>query len=151
MTTIGFDDLVEAAGRDLGYSDWIVIDQRRIDQFADATDDHQWIHVDPSARRGGPFGGTIAHGDLILSAAGARLGELLTVDGASQIVNYGLDKARFPAPVPAGARVRAHARITGVTAIGDGAGFQVCARVTAESEGAVKPVCIADVQVRYLR
>lgn len=148
MPTIRFDELRDAAGVDLGHSDWMLIDQSRIDLFADATEDHQWIHVDPSRAAEGPFGGTIAHGYLTLSAVGARIGDLLVVEGASRIINYGLDRARFPAPVPAGMRVRTHAVITDVAEVDDG--FQVTARVTAEADGVDKPVCVADVVVRVV-
>lgn len=149
MPAIGFDELRGATGRDLGYSDWTVVDQPRIDTFADAIDDHQWIHVDPTRAKETPFGGTIAHGYLTLALAGTRVGDLLQVDGASSIINYGLDKARFPAPLPSGTRVRTHAAITGVTEVAGG--LQVAARVTAEAEGVERPVCVADVQIRYLR
>lgn len=146
---IGFDELRDAVGRDLGYSDWLEIDQPRIDTFGDAIEDRQWIHVDPVRARNTPFGGTVAHGYLTLSVAGTRLGELLRVEGASSVINYGIDRARFPSPVPAGSRVRTHATITEVTEVAGG--LQVCGRVVAEAEGGGKPVCVADVRIRYLR
>jgi acyl dehydratase len=149
MAAIQFDELGDAAGIDLGHSEWMLIDQHHIDTFADATGDHQWIHVDPARAANGPFGGTIAHGYLTLSIVGARLGELLIVDGASRIVNYGLDRVRFPAPVAAGTRVRTHAVVLDVTQVTDG--FQVSARVTAHAENGDKPVCVADLLVRALR
>lgn len=93
---LSFDELRNAGGRELGPSEWMIIDQTRIDGFADAIDDHQWIHVDPVRALAGPFGGTIAHGYLTLSAAATRLGELLQVSGASRVINYGLDRVRFP-------------------------------------------------------
>ncbi len=148
-TVLGFDELRDAAGRDLGHSDWMLVDQARIDLFADAIEDHQWIHVDPLRAAGTAFGGTIAHGYLTLAAAGTRLGELLQVPEASSIINYGLDRARFPAPVPSGARIRTHAVISEVTEVAGG--LQVCARVTAEAEGGERPVCVAEVRIRYLR
>ncbi|HET7742429.1 MAG TPA: MaoC family dehydratase, partial [Mycobacterium sp.] len=114
---LSFDELRNAGGRELGPSEWMIIDQTRIDGFADAIDDHQWIHVDPVRALAGPFGGTIAHGYLTLSAAATRLGELLQVSGASRVINYGLDRVRFPAPVRAGTRVRARARILEVLEI----------------------------------
>ncbi|WP_326635273.1 MaoC family dehydratase [Streptosporangium sp. NBC_01755] len=147
--TISFDELRGAAGRDLGYSDWMVVDQSRIDTFADAIEDHQWIHLDPVRAKDTPFGQTIAHGYLTLAAAGTRLGELLKVDGASSIINYGLDRVRFPAPVLSGSRIRTHATITEVSEVPRG--LQVAARVTAEVEGGDRPVCVADVHIRYLR
>ncbi|WP_433359874.1 MaoC family dehydratase [Streptosporangium sp. CA-115845] len=146
---ISFDELRDATGRDLGYGDWMVIDQPRIDLFADAIEDHQWIHVDPARAKHTPFGGTIAHGYLTLAAAGTRVSELLRVDGASSIINYGLDRVRFPAPVPSGSRIRTHATITEVIEVPNG--LQVTARVTAEAESAERPVCVADVRIRYLR
>jgi acyl dehydratase len=146
---IEFDELRTAAGRDLGQSEWIRVDQPRIDTFADAIDDHQWIHVDPVRAKETPYGGTIAHGYLTLAAAATRLGDLLQVRGATSIINYGVDRTRFPAPLPAGRRIRAQATITRVDEIPDG--LQVWARVTAEGEGIAKPVCVADVCVRYLR
>lgn len=148
-TRITFDDLREATGHDLGVSDWTVVDQPRIDTFADAIDDHQWIHVDPARAKQTPYGGTIAHGYLTLAVAGTSLGGLLQVDDASSIINYGIDRARFPAPLPSGTPVRTHAAITGVTEVTGG--LQVSARVTTEAEGVERPVCVADVQIRYLR
>jgi len=148
MPVIPFDELYGAAGLDLGYSEWMTIDQNRIGSFADVTDDHQWIHVDPVRAADGPFGGTIAHGYLTLSAVGARLGDLLVVEGASQIINYGLDRVRFPSAVPAGARVRARAVITEVTEVGGT--LQVSARITGEAEGVAKPAVVADVIVRVV-
>lgn len=148
-TAIEFEDLRSAGGKDLGRSDWMVIDQARIDAFADVVGDHQWIHVDPVRASESPFGGTIAHGYLTLAAAASTVTELLEVTGASSMVNYGLDRVRFTAPVPAGSRIRAHAVISDVRETPDG--FQVAARVTAEAEGGERPVCVADIQIRYTR
>lgn len=146
---LSFDELRNAGGLELGPSEWMIIDQTRIDGFADAIDDHQWIHVDPVRALAGPFGGTIAHGYLTLSAAATRLGELLQVSGASRVINYGLDRVRFPAPVRAGKRVRARARILEVLEIADG--VEVLAEVTAEAEGIDRPVCVAQARIRYMR
>lgn len=146
---LSFDELFNAGGRELGPSEWMLIDQTRIDGFADAIDDHQWIHVDPVRALAGPFGGTIAHGYLTLSAAATRLGELLQVSGASRVINYGLDRVRFPAPVRAGTRVRARARILEVLEIADG--VEVLAEVTADAEGIDRPVCVAQARIRYMR
>src|SRR6266545_3475439 len=108
MTTIvhGIDGLKAKAGEHLGYSDWVEITQDRVNQFADATGDHQWIHVDPERAKAGPFGGTVAHGYLTLSLLIPLWTDLLDVEDVSTKVNYGLDKVRFPAPVPAGSRIR---------------------------------------------
>ena len=142
MTFASIDDLRAAVGTDLGTSDWVDIDQKRIDVFADATDDHQWIHVDPERAAAGPFGTTIAHGFLTLSLL-PRLGEGLShVEGATMGVNYGLNKVRFPAPVPVGSRVRAHVRLLSVDDVPGG--VQVVTQVTIERESGDKPVCVAE-------
>ena len=142
MTFASIDDLRAAVGTDLDSSDWVDIDQKRIDLFADATDDHQWIHVDPERAASGPFGTTIAHGFLTLSLL-PRLGEgLLDVEDTRMGVNYGLNKVRFPAPVPVGSRVRAHARLLSVDDVPGG--VQVVTQVTIEREGGDKPVCVAE-------
>jgi acyl dehydratase len=148
MATLAFTELADATGLDLGHSRWLEIDQARIDAFARTTEDRQWIHVDPERAAAGPFGGTIAHGYLTLSLAGSLFGELLDVAGASTIVNYGLDRARFTAPVPAGGRIRVQARISSVGPVPSG--YQLTARVTVEMYGSPKPVCIADAIVRCL-
>jgi acyl dehydratase len=135
-------DLRKAAGTSLGHTDWIEIDQTRIDRFAEATGDHQWIHVDPQRAAGGPFGTTIAHGYLTLSLLPALVGGRFSVVGARMGVNYGLNRVRFPAPVPVGSRVRAQVEVLEVTEITGG--VQVSARVTVEREGGDKPVCVAD-------
>lgn len=149
MTTIAFDDLADAAGLDLGRTEWALIDQARIDAFADVTEDHQWIHVDPTRAAEGPFGATIAHGYLTLSYAGARLAELLDVPECTQIINYGLDRVRFPAPLKSGTPMRVHAVITDVEAVPHG--YQVAVRITAEAQHADRPVCVADAKLRLLR
>src|SRR5689334_13499096 len=110
-TVSGLAELAALTGRDLGASDWLSIEQDRVDRFADATGDHQWIHVDPERAKAGPFGTTIAHGYLTLSLVIPLWTELLTIDGIGMAVNYGLNKVRFPAPVPVGSRIRLAARV----------------------------------------
>ncbi len=140
------DELREAVGQALGTSGWHVVDQARIDAFADATGDHQWIHVDPDRAASGPFGTTIAHGFLTLSLAPLLLGEIYAVGGVRMGVNYGLNRVRFPAPVPSGSRVRGSGELAEVTEV-DG-GVQLVVRLTVEAEGVAKPVCVADSVVR---
>jgi acyl dehydratase len=135
-------DLRAAAGTSLGYTDWITVDQERIDTFADATGDHQWIHVDPQRAAAGPFGTTVAHGYLTLSLLPALVAGRFSVEGARMGVNYGLNKVRFPAPVPAGSRVRALIDLLDVTDVTGG--VQVTAKVTVERDGGDKPVCVAE-------
>jgi len=141
------DELKAAVGQQLGHSDWLEIDQKRIDLFADATGDHQWIHVDPEKAAAGPFGTTIAHGYLTLSLLPALVPQVMRVDGVKMGVNYGTNKVRFPAPVPVGSRLRATAVLTEVTETGGG--VQVTASVTIEREGGDKPVCVAQSVSRY--
>ncbi|WP_431781328.1 MaoC family dehydratase [Streptomyces chumphonensis] len=140
-------ELREAVGAELGPSDWLEVDQKRIDLFAEATGDHQWIHVDPEKAAQGPFGTTIAHGYLTLSLLPVLMPQVLRVEGVSMGVNYGVNKVRFPAPVPVDARVRATARIADVSEAGTG--VQCTVRVTVEREGGDKPVCVAETVVRY--
>jgi acyl dehydratase len=139
--------LRDAAGGHLGHSGWHLVDQERVSAFADATGDHQWIHVDPDAAARGPFGTTIAHGYLLLSLIPLLAGEVFTVRGVRMAVNYGLDRVRFPAPVPTGSRVRAGARLESVVDI-DG-GVHVVTEVTIEREGGDKPCCVARTVSRY--
>ncbi|HWM40703.1 MAG TPA: MaoC family dehydratase [Streptomyces sp.] len=141
------DELVAAVGQELGVSDWLEIDQKRIDLFADATGDHQWIHVDPARAKDGPFGTTIAHGYLTLSLLPALVPQIMRVEGVSMGVNYGVNKVRFPAPVPVGSRLRARAELVDVSEAGGG--IQVAAKVTIEREGGDKPVCVAESLSRY--
>ncbi|MET9295479.1 MaoC family dehydratase [Streptomyces sp. NPDC003077] len=143
------DDLRDAVGEELGPGDWFEIDQRRIDRFADATGDHQWIHVDPEKAATGPFGTTIAHGYLTLSLLPALVPRLVRVENVAMGVNYGLDRVRFPAPVPVGSRLRATVRIAEVTEVADG--VQLAAEVTVERAGGEKPVCVARTLTRYYR
>jgi acyl dehydratase len=136
------DDLRKAIGTEVGLSDWLEIDQARINMFADATEDHQWIHIDPAKAAQGPFGTTVAHGYLTLSLL-PRLSEgVVTVAGVRMGVNYGLNKVRFPAPVPVGSRVRARYELLSVDDVEGG--VQVVNRVTIEREGGDKPVCVAE-------
>jgi acyl dehydratase len=149
--TAGVDtDLAGLAGHvgsHLGYTDWREMRQERVNGFADVTEDHNYIHVDPERAAGGPFGGTVAHGYLTLSLLAPLLGELLRVEGAATAVNYGLDRLRFPAPVPVGSRFRAGAELAEVTDVPGGVQVKVVA--TVEVEGSPKPSLVADVLFRY--
>jgi acyl dehydratase len=140
--------LLEAVGLDLGASDWLVVDQQRIDRFADATDDHQWIHVDPERAASGPFGGTIAHGYLSLSLLTPLMAGLLQVDGTSLVVNAGSDRVRFLSPVRAGSRVRAVATVAGAERIATG--VRVRTAVTIELEGGDRPALVAETLAVYV-
>lgn len=140
--------LLAASGERLGPTDWLLIDQARIDAFAAATGDHQWIHVDPERARSGPFGITIAHGYLTLSLVNLFLPQLLRVDNVDMGVNYGLGRVRFPNHVPANSRIRASGEIVAVEPVTGG--VQATTRVIVEREGSDKPVCIADTISRYL-
>jgi len=149
MTTV-FEDpaaLLGSAGTQLGSTDWLQIDQQRIDLFAEATGDHQWIHVDPERAAQGPFGKTIAHGYLTLSLANLFLPQLLQVDKVSMGVNYGCDKVRFPAPVPVGSRVRGSGEILSAEEVKGG--VQVVVRITIEVEGSERPGCVIDTISRF--
>jgi acyl dehydratase len=139
--------LLDAVGQHLGYSDWLQIDQQRIDLFADATGDHQWIHVDPERAATGPFGGTIAHGYLTLSLANLFLPEILQVDNVSMGVNYGCEKVRFPAPVPVGSRIRGGGEVISATEVNGG--VQVVVRMTIDIEGGDRPACVIDTISRF--
>lgn len=143
------DDLSALVGRDLGASSWVEIDQGRIDTFAAATDDHQWLHVDPERAENGPFGTTIAHGYLTLSLLAPLWTEILEVREVTTKVNYGLNKVRFPAPVPVGSKLRATARLAALEPIPGGA--QLTVDATVESDGSDKPVCVAQMVLRFLR
>lgn len=146
MSFATVDDLRAAVGTHLGYGDWLAIDQHRIDTFADATGDHQWIHVDPERAATGPFESTIAHGYLTLSLLPVLASRMAAVDEARMSVNYGLNKVRFPAPVPTGSRVRAGVELLAVDDVPGG--VQVMTRVTVERDGGDKPVCIAETVTR---
>jgi len=150
MTTVieTVDGLRSLTGTSLGPSQWVTVDQARIDAFANATEDRQWIHIDPERARTGPFGVTIAHGYLTLSLLIPMWMELLEVRQAGAIVNYGLGKVRFPAPVPVGSRLRAKATIVAVEDVA-GDGVQVTTDANIEREGGDKPVCIAQPIFRF--
>ena len=149
MTTIvqGIDGLKEKVGEHLGYSDWVEITQEQVNLFADATGDHQWIHVDPERAKSGPFGGPIAHGYLTLSLGPMLMPQILRVDGISMAVNYGAGKVRFPSPVPVGSKLRLGAELSSVDDVAGGA--QVTMVFTFEVEGAPKPSCVAEIIFRY--
>jgi acyl dehydratase len=141
------DELRAAVGEHLGYSDWHVVDQERVNLFADATGDHQWIHVDPERAKAGPFGTTIAHGYLTLSLIPMLMGEVVSYSGVTMGVNYGCNKVRFPAPVPVGSRVRAGAELAECEEVGGGA-LQIVMRVSISVEGQEKPSCVAETVAR---
>ncbi|HKM26712.1 MAG TPA: MaoC family dehydratase [Thiopseudomonas sp.] len=140
--------LIDAQGQSLGVTDWLLIEQDRIDTFADATGDHQWIHVDPVRAKDGPFGATVAHGYLTLSLVNYFLPQLMTVENLAMGVNYGCDRIRFPAPVIVGSRIRGAGEVTGVESLANGA-VQVVVRVTIEIEGSDRPACVVDTISRY--
>ena len=144
----GVDEFRAAAGEVLGSSDWVVVDQARIDAFAESTDDHQWIHVDPERARSGPFGGTIAHGLLTLSLTPGMSYQTFRVDGSRLLINYGYNRIRYPAPVPAGSRVRGTATLVSVEDVPRG--VQAVLSTTVEIEGASKPACVAESVVRLI-
>ena len=135
--------VLQAVGQDLGTTEWLRISQERIQTFADATGDHQWIHVDPERARQGPFGTTIAHGYLTLSLANLFLPQLVQYEGLKMGVNYGCDKVRFPAPVPVGSHVRGHGQVMAAEPVA-GDGVQVTVRITVQIEGSDKPGCVVD-------
>ncbi len=142
-------DLIGKEGMELGVSDWLEIDQERINTFADATGDHQWIHVDPERAKQGPFGAPIAHGYLTMSLVNKFLPETVEVHGISMGVNYGSDKLRFPAPVPVGSRIRGRSELVKVEEVKNGA-IQATIRVTVEIEGGDRPACVVDTISRYV-
>ena len=147
-TTIdGIEGLRALVGQHLGYSDWHEITQDRIDEFADATGDHQWIHVDPERAKDGPFGRTIAHGYLTLSLAPMLMREVMVVNGMRMGINYGLNKLRFPTPVPVGSKLRVGAQLAAVEDVADG--VQATVDMTFEVDGAPKPACVAQALYRY--
>ncbi|WP_419918292.1 MaoC family dehydratase [Candidatus Poriferisocius sp.] len=143
-------DVAAAAGWHLGWSDWMEITQERVNRFADATGDHQWIHIDPErAAAESPYGTTIAHGYLTLSLTNMFLPELITVEQISMGINYGVNKVRFPAPVPVGSRIRVGAELSAVDEITGG--VQATITITVEVEGSPKPACVVESLTRYLR
>jgi acyl dehydratase len=141
-------ELAAAVGKSLGASGWLTVEQQRIDRFADATDDHQWIHVDVERASAGPFANTIAHGYLTLSLVNALLPQLIAVPAAALAINTGCHKVRFPAPVPAGSRIRALGELAAVDPVPGG--VDVVVRVTIEIEGHAKPACVAEIARRFL-
>ncbi|MFC7505119.1 MaoC family dehydratase [Nocardioides sp. GCM10030258] len=143
-----FEEVAEAAGTDLGTSDWVMIDQRRVNQFADATGDHQWIHVDMERAKDGPFGGTIAHGYLTLSLVPWLGSQVFTLRTPGAKLNYGVNKVRFPTPLLVGKRIRLHVKIAEVIDIP--AGKQLIVSHTVEIEGETKPACVAETVVLLL-
>lgn len=142
------EELAAAVGTKLGPTDWLTIEQSRVDAFADATGDHQWIHVDIERAAAGPFGGTIAHGYLTLSLCSLFLPRLMRVEMSGMGINYGLDRVRFTAPVRVGSRIRAVGEIASVTPVTGG--VQVVVRVTVEIEGGARPACVADTISRFM-
>ena len=138
-----------ALGTHVGYSDWRVVTQREVDLFAEATGDHQWIHVDPIRAKDGPFGGTIAHGYLTLSLIPQLVWGIFKVEGVEASLNYGPNRVRFPAPLPVGSRIRAGVELISLEPTA--AGSRETMRVTVERQGGDKPVCVAEVVFRYYR
>ncbi len=136
------EELAACLGQEVGTSEWITITQQHIDEFAEATGDRQWIHVDPVRAAAGPFGATIAHGFLTLSLLPQMAESAIELGGVRMGVNYGLNKVRFPAPVPVGSRLRGRFKLTGFEPIEGGA--QITMEVTMEREGSAKPVCVAE-------
>ena len=147
--TIPYADLSGSLGVRFGPTPWTMVTQPQVDGFADLTHDHQWIHVDEQRASDGPFGTTIAHGYLTLSLVPFLLGQLLEVTGVSMAVNYGLEKVRFPAPVPVGASLQASAEIVGVEV--SGTSSRVTVRVAVDCDQADRPVCVADVVILFVR
>lgn len=144
----GPDDVRSHLGTHLGHSEWITVDQDRVNLFADATGDHQWIHVDVDRAASGPFGAPIAHGYLTLSLSNFFLPQIVEVQGFSAGVNYGVDKVRFPSPVKVGSRVRAGAELTAVSEVTGG--LQTTIVITIEVEGSPKPACVIESLSRWL-
>jgi acyl dehydratase len=147
MTILQFDSLKDHVGEHLGYSEYHQVTQEQVQLFADATGDHQWIHLDVERAKAGPFGGPIAHGYLTLSLAPMLLGGVLQVAGVKMGVNYGANKVRFPSPVPVGSNVRLGAKLASVEDVAGG--LQVTVDCTFEVEGAAKPSCVAELVFRY--
>jgi acyl dehydratase len=150
QTTVfsGLAQFAAAAGTDLGPTDWLLVDQARVDQFAEATDDHQWIHVDPQRAADGPYGGTIAHGLLTLSLLPHFMHDLYRVENVAMAINYGFNKVRFITPVPVGSRVRAASKLTAVAEVTGG--VQATLTTTIEVEGSDKPAAVVESIVRYV-
>ena len=147
----GLEGLRDRVGQDVGVSGWRTVTQEDVDTFANLTGDRQWIHVDPERARSGPYGTTIQHGFLTLGMATGLLWEVCTVDGFGRILNYGLNRVRFPAPVRVGSRIRMHVQVAEVTELDspEGRGAEAVYRLTYEVEGEPKPCCVADLVFRY--
>lgn len=148
QTIASLDDAVALVGTELGVSEWLPIDQSRIDRFAEATDDHQWLHVDPARAADGPYGSTIAHGFLVLSLLPALAADVIKAEGFSAVVNYGLERVRFPSPVREGSRIRD--RVSLDQAIEAKGGLLLTVTHTIEIEGSERPACVAT-QLRLLQ
>ncbi|WP_024537286.1 MaoC family dehydratase [Comamonas badia] len=142
-----YSELAACMGQEIAVTDWVEITQARIDQFAQATGDHQWIHVDPARAAAGPFGATVAHGFLTLSLLSRFFEQALVIEGARMGINYGLNRVRFPAPVPVGSRLRGRVTLRGVEPAQPD-GVQMTLEVAVEREGGDKPVCVAESLVR---
>lgn len=147
---IEFERIEQLAGVDLGYSDWLEISQEQVQLFADATGDQQWIHTDPERAAAGPFGGTIAHGYLTLALIIPLFGQLLEVRGVRMSVNYGLEKVRFPSPVPVGSKIRLGGRVISVEPVA-GDGVQLVLDFVVEIDGQDKPACVARAVYRHYK
>ena len=149
MTTVfsSAQEILDAVGRDLGATEWVELTQDRINKFADATDDHQWIHVDPERAKTGPFGACVAHGYLTLSLANLFLPQLVEIRNMRMGVNYGCEKVRFPAPVKAGKRIRGRGEVVAADKAGEG--VQATIRITIDIEGEAKPGCVVETISRY--
>lgn len=143
----GIDGLRERAGSSLGTSRWVTVDQEMVTTFAELTGDNQWIHVDPDLAREGPFGTTVAHGFFTMSLSTGLLWEIFSVEGFGMILNYGLNRVRFPAPLPVGSRICMHAALAEAVDVKDG--IQVVYHLEYEIEGKAKPCCVADLVFRY--
>ncbi|MBO3751456.1 MaoC family dehydratase [Streptosporangiaceae bacterium NEAU-GS5] len=143
----GLAEIKALAGQDLGHSSWVEVPQARIDAFAEATGDHQWIHTDPERAKEGPFGGTIAHGYLTLALLIPMWSEILEIKGVGMAINYGLNRVRFPAPVPSGSRIRLKATLSEVTDVPGG--VQTLVDFTMLSDETAKPVLVAECVYRY--
>ena len=146
-TLVGLDDLGSRTGDMLGTSDWHLVTQAEVDDFARLTGDDQWIHIDPDRARNGPFGTTIAHGYFTLSLSTVFLDQVIAVSGAEVVLNYGSNRVRYPAPLPVGTRIRAAIELAKTEAVTGG--VQAVYRLTYEAEGSAKPVCVADIVYRY--
>ncbi|HYF26382.1 MAG TPA: MaoC family dehydratase [Baekduia sp.] len=142
----GIEDLKASVGEEIGVTDWVTVDQAMINDFADATGDHQWIHVDEEKAKSTPFGGTIAHGLLTLSLGPRFMYELYTIEGVAMALNYGFEKVRFPSPLPVGSRIRMRGTLASVEDVAGG--VQMRLTETFEREGADKPVCVAEALAR---